>query len=190
MQDLEPYYGWRDIYISEEDSKSPFFNKVYNELHYTNKLYNFLIHPQWDVIGSPTLFIKLLYINYEKQIAIIELFGEWNDAIHNDIMFLKRNILDVLLKENINKFVLIGENIINFHRGDLDYYEELSTDIGDSNGWIFGLNFEPHVILEMQRGKLNQFIMFNEEVHLNWRAQSPFTFHKWINQFIQKNMLS
>ena len=39
------------------------------------------IHPQWDDIGSETLYAKILCAHYPNQYAIIELIGEWNDCI-------------------------------------------------------------------------------------------------------------
>ena len=61
------------------------------------KIYNFLLHPQWDEFGSLTLYLKVLYADYDKGFCIIELIGEWNDAIYNDIMILKREIIDLML---------------------------------------------------------------------------------------------
>lgn len=90
MQDLEPFYLWRELYIAAEDELSPLHGNVYSELEYSNTIYNFYIHPQWDVFGSATLYLKILFADYEKQYAIIEFIGEWNDALYNDIMFLKR----------------------------------------------------------------------------------------------------
>ena len=90
MHDIEPYFNWRNYYTAEEDKDSPFYGKVYDEFKYSNKIYNYFIHPQWDYIGSPTLYIKLLYADYEDGYAIIELIGEWNDCLNNDVMFLKR----------------------------------------------------------------------------------------------------
>ena len=105
MQDIEPYYNWRDYYIASEDELSPFYQREYSEFEYTNAIYNYLIHPQWDDIDSPTLYIKILFVDYELNYAIIELFGEWNDCINNDIMTLKRDIIEVLLTmELINLF--------------------------------------------------------------------------------------
>ena len=45
----------------------------------------------------------------------------------------------------INKYILIGENILNFHYSDDSYYEEWFDDNGD-NGWIVLLNFREHVL--------------------------------------------
>ena len=96
MHTIEPYYNWRHLYIASEDSESPFYGREYSEFEYVNTIYNFYIHPQWDDIGSETLYIKILFVDYEEKYAIIELIGEWNDAINNDIMLLKRDFIDEL----------------------------------------------------------------------------------------------
>jgi hypothetical protein len=115
VHNIEPYYNWRSLYIASEDERSPFYNREYSEFEYTNHIYDFVIHPQWDDIGSETLFIKILFADYEDGYAIIEVIGEWNDCIGNDIMFLKRDIIDILIQEGIQKYIIIGENILNFH---------------------------------------------------------------------------
>ena len=104
MHEIEPFYLWRDDYIAAEDERSPFFNTEYSEFYYDKQLYNFLIHPQWDTFGSNTLYIKVIFVDYDKEYAIIELIGEWNDAINNDIMMLKREIVELMVDEGINKF--------------------------------------------------------------------------------------
>ena len=55
MQDIEPFYNWRHIYVSEEDQLSPFFGRQYSEFEFTQTVYNYYIHPQWDDFGSRTL---------------------------------------------------------------------------------------------------------------------------------------
>ncbi len=124
MHYIEPFYSWRNYYIASEDPSSPFYGREYSEFTFTDRIYNFLIHPQWDNIGSPTLFIKVLFIDYDEGYGIIELIGEWNDAIENDIMTLKRDIIEPIMEHGIDKFILIGENVLNFHYSDDCYYEE------------------------------------------------------------------
>ena len=124
MHDIEPYYGWREKYDSSEDQDSPFWRREYSEFMFTDKIYNYFIHPQWDNFGADTLYLKLLYVEYDESYAIIELIGEWNDTLHNDVKFLKREIIDVLIKNHINKFILICYNVLNFHGSDDCYYEE------------------------------------------------------------------
>ena len=96
MHEIEPYYHWRHLYMAEEDPLSPFYGQTYSEFEFSQTVYNYYIHPQWDEIGSKTLYLKIIYADYEMGFAIIEMIGEWNDAIENDIMTLKREILEKL----------------------------------------------------------------------------------------------
>lgn len=76
MQNLEPYYNWLEYYASEEDELSPFYGKEYSEFEFSNTIYNYYIHPQWDDFESSTLYLKILYADYEDGFVIIELIGE------------------------------------------------------------------------------------------------------------------
>ena len=144
MHFIEPHYNWRGYYIASEDSSSPFYERVYSEFEYSNRIYNFVIHPQWDFFGSPTLFAKILFVDYDLGHAVIELIGEWNDAIENDIMLFKRDVIEPIMYHGIDKFILIGENVLNFHASDECYYEEWFDDVDD--GWIAMVNFHQHVV--------------------------------------------
>ncbi len=172
MQDLEPYYSWRDLYVSEEDEHSPFYGKEYSEFEYSNTIYNYYIHPQWDDFGSSTLYLKVLYADYDREFAILEFIGEWNDCLHNDIMLLKRDIIDVFLQHKINKFILIGENVLNYHASDDCYYQEWFEDLDD--GWVAVVNFQEHVIKEIERNNLDYYLVSGGELaNLNWRTYNP-----------------
>ena len=172
MHDIEPFYSWRNVYIASEDERSPFFGRDYSEFEFTHAIYNHLIHPQWDEIGSPTLFIKVLYTDYELQYTIIEMIGEWNDCLHNDIMYLKRNIIEPMIDQGITKFILMGENILNFHYSDDCYYEEWFDEIQD--GWIVGINFRDFVIREFESANIDYYIAFGKYFNdLNWRKYGP-----------------
>ena len=187
MHYIEPFYNWRGYYIASEDPTSPFFNCDYSELMYSNKIYNFYIHPQWDNMGSATLFLKILYVDYDKTSAVIELIGEWNDAIGNDVMFLKRDIIDLMIAEGITNFILIGENVLNFHAESEDYYEEWFDDIED--GWIVGLNFRDHVIREFNDFGIDQYILFSGRFdEINWRKYQPVALFELIQSFMQKRL--
>src|SRR5699024_9499266 len=84
--------------------------------------------------------MKILYTDYQYGFVIIELLGEWNDCIETDVMNLKREIIDVLIDNGIRKFILIAENVLNFHQSDDCYYEEWQEEIADDGGWIVCLN--------------------------------------------------
>ena len=172
MQDIEPFYSWRHLYISSEDEYSPFYGREYSEFEYTNTIYNYYIHPQWDDLGSPTLYIKELYADYETGFAILEFIGEWNDAINNDIMLLKRDIIDTMIDNNITKFILIGENVLNFHASDDCYYQEWFDDVED--GWVVALNFRDHVLQEFSKNNIDYYLVFGGELNeLKWRMYNP-----------------
>jgi len=179
MQDIEPFYNWRHIYVSEDDSLSPFFGRQYSEFEFTQTVYNYYIHPQWDDFGSRTLYLKVLLADYDEKYAIIELIGEWNDAIENDIMELKREVLEKFMYEGITKFILIAENVLNFHSSGSDYYEELSEELSDGNGWIVCLNMPPQTQYDFIKAHLHRYI---ELIELdNWRTYKPFHLFKKID---------
>jgi hypothetical protein len=179
MHNIEPFYNWRHIYVSEEDQRSPFFGRQYSEFEYSLTVYNYYIHPQWDDFGSRTLYLKVLLSDYEEKYAIIELIGEWNDAVENDIMELKREVLEKLMYEGITKFILIGENVLNFHSDGREYYEELYEELSDENGWAVCLNMPEPTQYDFKRAHLNRYIELMELE--NWRTYKPFHLFKKID---------
>lgn len=185
MHNIEPYYHWRDYYIASEDERSPFYDTHYDEFRYSQKIYNYFIHPQWDNIDSTTLFLKVLFVDYLNGCAIIELIGEWNDCLHNDIMLLKRNLADSLLFEEVNKFILIGENVLNFHASDDCYYEEWSEEISD--GWVVMLNFQQHVIDEMERANIGNYFHMDERFsNIIWQQYTPINLCEFIKESLDE----
>jgi hypothetical protein len=173
MHDIAPFHRWRDEYESSEDRHSPFFGRMYEEFYYTQKVYNYFIHPQWDEFGSQTLYMKVLYADYDLGFAIFEMLGEWNDCLYNDIMYLKREVVDEFARNGISRFVIIGENVLNFHASDDCYYEEWFEDIRDEGGWICMLNLLRHVEEEMRDAGIQHYVNFGEKFNdLNWRSLS------------------
>lgn len=174
MHHLEPYYNWRHLYCPEADNRSPFFGKEYSEFQFSDHIYNYYIHPQWDFFGSNTLYMKVIMADYDRGYAIIELIGEWNDAIGNDIMFLKRDIVDCLIEHGIYRFILIGENVLNFHYSDNSYYEEWYEDVLEEGGWVIGINFREHITEEMHRAQIHHFMHIGQRFSdINWRTYKP-----------------
>ncbi len=187
MQDIEPYYGWEKYYVASDDSRSPFHEREYNLIQYENTIYGYYIHPLWDEIGSETLYCKILFTDYDRRYTVIELFGEWNDTLHNDIMFLKRQVVDPLVHEGINHFILIGENVLNFHGSDDAYYEEWFEDVED--GWIVGLNFPEFVEREWKKYHLDYYINFGGTLQLeNWRTLKPVGLYTLVDSLIMRRL--
>lgn len=174
MHNIEPHFRWREKYQSEQDLNSPFYGRQYNEFGFDNRVYNYLLHPQWDAFGAETLYLKIIFADYTERYAIIQLIGEWNDALHNDIMYLKREVLDELLAAGIRHFILLGEEVLNFHADEDDYYNEWYEEVTDGDGWIVFLNTLDHVAEEMRQANLDNYIHFGHLFNnINWRPQKP-----------------
>lgn len=172
MFSLEPHYNWRKIYTTEEDPNSPFYGRIYSEFEFKNAIYDTLIHPQWDEFGSLTLYTKILYADYNQGFVIMEFIGEWNDLLYNDIMYLYRNVIEELIEQGVNKYILIGENVHAFHADDDAYYEEWFDQIED--GWMVGLNFFEHNMSEIEQARIDNYISFEVELEFeNWRTFQP-----------------
>lgn len=191
MHTIEPHYNWRHLYTAEEDPRSPFYGRKYSEFEFTHAIYDHLIHPQWDAFGSPSLFLKILYTNYLQGYTIIELFGEWNDCLHNDIMFLKRNVAELLMAQGINKFILIGENVLNFHYSDDSYYEEWFDEVTDTDGWIAVLNFRDHVLQEFSEVDADSYFMLDGKLNeIAWRVLNPKGLYTRVSEAVDRRFLS
>lgn len=189
MHEIEPYYNWLKYYNPAEDEQSPYFGKEYNYDLYTNAIYNYYIDPAWDFMGSETLYIKVLFADYNRRFCVLEFIGEWNDAINNDIMHLKRNIVDHMTRQGINKFILIGENVLNFHGSDDCYYEEWFEDVEE--GWIAAVNFRDFVLYEWQRYNVDSYINFGGSLQLdNWRTMKPLQFFELVSSLITRRLSS
>jgi hypothetical protein len=187
MHELEPFYNWEKYYNAADDERSPFFGVDYRIIDNTHVIYGYVIHPLWDYIGSETLYVKILYANYSQGFAIIEMMGEWNDTLHNDIMHFKRNVVDLMLKHKINKFILIGENILNFHGSDDCYYEEWFEDIED--GWIAAINFRDFIYEEWKKYNLDYYINYGGTLEFdNWRTMNPMLLFEKVSQMLVRRL--
>lgn len=187
MHTIEPFYNWIDQYSAAEDPHSPLFGAENSLELFTNNIYGYLIHPQWDSMESDTLFLKILFADYEDGVAVIEFIGEWNDAIENDVMHLKRHIVDPLVAEGIRKFILIGENVFNFHGAEDDYYAEWFEDVED--GWIAGVNFQDHVQREMHQYNVDNYVNFGGQLDdLPWRTLEPRRLFEIVDGLLQRRL--
>ena len=172
--------------MAEEDSKSPFYGRTYSEFEYSQTLYNYYIHPQWDEFGSRTLYMKILFVDYEQSFAILELLGEWNDAIENDIMTLRRDITDIMFRQGIRKFILIGENVLNFHSSDDSYYEEWKEQLQDDAGWVVLIGLPEQSRHDFNSARLTHYIELMEVPQ--WRTMKPELIFQLIDQHITQRL--
>lgn len=189
MHEIEPYYHWLKYYDSSLDSQSPFHGKEYNYDLYSESIYGYYIDPAWDSFGSETLYAKILFADYNEGYVIMEFIGEWNDAINNDIMTLKRSLIEHLQSEGISRFILIGENVMNFHGSDDSYYEEWYQEVHDEDGWIVMLGFPAHVISEWRKYHLDRYTESGEDFQVkNWRTLTPWQVYDLLRTRFQRRL--
>ena len=188
MHLIQPYERWLTYYDSSQDDRCPFYGKEYNMDVYSETIYGYYIDPAWDSFGSPTLYLKILFADYEEGYIVLEFIGEWNDAIENDIMTLKRNFIELMIEEGIDKFILIGENILNFHGSDDSYYEEWYEET--EKGWIAGIGFPEHVREEMNKSGILNYLKMDESIQIgNWRTFQPERFCESLNSIIVRGRI-
>lgn len=186
MHDIEPFYNWQHLYTSSEDPRSPFFGREHNEFVYTQTIYNYYIHPQWDEFGSRTLYLKILFADYDHGFAIIELIGEWNDAIENDIQSLRRAVTDILFYEGIRRFILIADNVLNFHSSDDSYYEDWFQELNEEGGWVVLLNMPEQSQQDFKKAHLDRYIALLD--FPNWRTLQPQHLFQTVDNFLQRKL--
>jgi hypothetical protein len=187
MHHIEPFSNWLKYYDSSLDENSPFYEKEYNYDLYSETIYGYYIDPAWDSIGSETLYVKTLYADYEEGFVVLEFIGEWNDTLYNDIMTLKRDFLELLLYKGINKFILIGENIFNFHGSDDLYYEEWFEEVED--GWIAAVSFPDFIQAELKKYGIDQYVNMGGTLQVdNWRTLHPLKFYELVKQLIVRRL--
>ena len=171
MHDLEPYGRWLYLYDQSQDRLSNFYGQETPEMGY-HLLYDHVIHPDWRSMGSDTLYFKILYVDDSLGFSVIELIGEWNDLIGNDIMWLKRELIDPLLARGIDKYILMGENVLNYHGDEDSYYQEWAEE--SAEGWVIGIGFREHILDEWARLGFSRYFLFGEDWNdPMWRTRHP-----------------
>lgn len=187
MHTIEPFANWLRYYDPSHDDQSPYFGKEYNFDVYKENIYGYYIDPAWDSFGSETLYAKVLYVDYDRGYAVIEFIGEWNDTINNDIMALKRGLIEPIIAQSVDKFILVGENIMNFHGSDDSYYEEWYGDV--EAGWIAAVNMPRFVQDEMKRYRIDQYMAMGDALQIdNWRTFHPERFCEIVDGLIQRRL--
>lgn len=130
--------------------------------------------------------MKILFADYEQHYAIIELLGEWNDAIENDIMTLRRDVTDILFKKGISKFILIAENVLNFHGSDDSYYEEWREQLEDDAGWVVIVDMPEQSQYDFKRTRLTNYIGLLD--FPQWRTLKPELVFQQIDDLVMKRL--
>ena len=185
LRDIEPFYGWLDLYSHDGDEKSPFHHIEHNLFYYDRSVNQIPVHPLWDDIGSESLLVKILYADYREGYAIIELFGEWNDLFENDYKLFGENCLTYLIDQGIDKFILICENVFHIYLQDDDYYQALQEEM--DSGWICALRLREEVRQDMVDYGISSYFFWSPVLdEMAWRKMKPFQLFGIINSRMQK----
>ena len=95
---------------------------------------------------------------------------------------------NMAMSEGIYKFILIAENVLNFHSGDKDYYEEWLEDVEAKGGWIVCINMPEQTQYDFRRAKLDRYIGLMELP--DWRIFKPFHLFKRVSAQLEKRLNS
>jgi hypothetical protein len=91
-----------------------------------------------------------------------------------------------MLVHGIIKFILIGENVLNFHSSDECYYEEWYEDVEENGGWIAMLGLPQQSVYDFKRAGIDRFV---ELLDLNdWRPFTPMNLFNKVDNLIIKRL--
>ena len=91
-----------------------------------------------------------------------------------------------MIEQGISKFILITENVLNFHSSDSEYYEEWNEEIGDQGGWIVAVNMPSQTQYDFHQSKIDRLVHMQE--HLNWRTFQPQHFFQLVDNEMLKRL--
>ena len=172
LRHIEPFFGWLDHYSHDQDAKSPFHGVDHNLFEFDRRVYNVPAHPLWDDFGSESLLVKILFADYRKGYAILELFGEWNDLYDNDFRLLAENCLTYLIDNGIQQFIIICENVFHGYFETDDYYQALQEELED--GWLCAIRLREELQEEMIKYGINQYFFWSPMLDdVPWRTIKP-----------------
>jgi hypothetical protein len=78
------------------------------------------------------------------------------------------------MDQGITKFILIGENVLNFHTSDDEYYSEWFDELNDLDGWVALVNFRTHVLEDLQSANIDQYFLLGGKLNsMPWRTYEP-----------------
>lgn len=172
LHHIEPFYGWLGIYSHEKDERSPFHQVEHNMFYFDRSINRIPAHPLWDEIGSESLLIKILFVDYAARYAIIELFGEWNDLFDNDFKLLAENCLTYLIDHGVNQFIFVCENVFHAYPDKDDYYQAMQEELED--GWMCILRARENVWEEMKDYQISHYFYQSSTLdEIPWRKLKP-----------------
>jgi hypothetical protein len=82
---------------------------------------------------------------------------------------------------------LLGDNLLQFHGGEDDYYEEWFEDVED--GWIAAINFRDFILEEFSKFRLDFYFNYGGTLQIqNWRTLKPDQLFSLVNSLIVRRL--
>ena len=96
----------------------------------------------------------------------------------------------------ITKYILLGENVFNFHGSDDSYYEEWFDEVEDIEGreesgpgWIAAVSFPDFIQDELRKYHIDQYVNMGGTLQVsNWRTLHPTTFFSIVDELIMRRI--
>ena len=93
---------------------------------------------------------------------------------------------DQLFDKGIVKYVIIAENVLNFHSSDDCYYEEWYEDVAEEGGWIVMLSLAEQSKYDFTRAGIDRYVQLIEL--LDWRPFTPMNLFTKIDNSLLKRL--
>ena len=98
---------------------------------------------------------------------------------------MEENVFTYLLDYQVNKIILICENVFHIYLDSDDYYQELQEELED--GWVCAIRTREEVYREMDHYGIDRFIYRNANFdQLQWRKLNPWELFQLVDECISK----
>ena len=79
--------------------------------------------------------------------------------------------IDQMIAHGIHKFILIAENVLNFHSSDDCYYEEWVDDVNEEGGWVSIIGLPEQSRYDFTRAGIDRYVQLVDLP--DWRPFTP-----------------
>jgi hypothetical protein len=86
----------------------------------------------------------------------------------------------------IFKFILIAENVLNFHSSDDSYYEDWREQLEDVGGWVVILDMPTQSQYDFVQARLNNYVALMD--FPQWRTLKPEIVFEQIDDLMIKRL--
>jgi F0F1-type ATP synthase gamma subunit len=94
-----------------------------------------------------------------------------------------------MMQQGVSKFILIGENILNFHSSDDSYYEEWFEEVNDSDGWIALMNVREHVLSDINSANIDSYFVLGGKLNeVRWRTMNPDQLFESVERHVMRRL--